>query len=279
MRTRIFIGLLIATLLFPSGAVSRTPAFYNAVGTLFAKDESGSLRMVCTASAVSDLPGLARAQIQGGGTLLLTAAHCVSWAIQRVESDEARIGHYTAKKLPYMSLSGWSKKLFPQKKTEYRQLVDFVWTADEIQYYGVRVLVVGKEDSGYDFAVLQVKPAMKVRINPGSWSVSPGDTVAAVSNPGGYGKQLFSGYITMLSLNRPIVDISQSINWRGNMVLSIPSAPGSSGSLLLRDGRYIGVLIGVIQERFGAPFTVAVPIWKIQKAIEGDVYYIPIPPE
>lgn len=280
MRLRGIVALAVVSVFLLSGiAAGGIPVFYNAVGTLFAKDESGSLRMVCTASVVSGVPGLSRSGIRYNGTLLLTAAHCVSWAIQRVESDEARVGNYAVKKLPYTSLAAWSKKLFPQKKVEYRQLVDFVWTADEVQYSGVKVIAVGKEEAGYDFAVLQIRSPMGTRISPGNWNVSPGDVVAAVSNPGGYGKQLFSGYITMLSLNRPIVDISQSINWRGNFVLSVPSAPGSSGSLILRDGKYIGVLIGVIQERFGVPFTVAVPIWKIQKALEGGHYFVPIPPD
>lgn len=272
------VAALVAAFVFLAGAAGAAPGPFMAVGTLFAKDESGSLKMVCTASAVAT---------NDKTTTIRTAAHCISWALQRVEAEGAQTALWSARKYPATSLSEWSKRLFPTKTKEYRQQVDFFVSFDEQQFYGARVLWVGFEDKGVDTAELEIRAGSLPVIPLGSWddvtsdyAANPGETqVTAISNPLGLGKQAFVGNVSMLSLNRPIVDEAASINWRGNFLASIPLAPGSSGSMVLYRGRVVGTLVGVIQERFGSPFAVAVPIHKIEKAKAAKDYIVPVPPD
>lgn len=237
MIRRYVVGLLV---LFLGFALAQAP---KAIGTLYVRDMSGSLNMVCTASLI-DGGDLGR---ESGTPLLITAAHCVNDALSQDQETE-----------------------------EWRSGMDYFFTFDERSYYEVVLDRVGISGAGYDVALARfvsetvdlggVRP-IKIR----SWDdVEVGDDIVAWSNPMGLGLQRFAGYITMLSLDRPVTSGAQ-INWRKNAVAMIPSAGGSSGSLILDQfGFAIGVLVGVVQPRSGSSFTVFVPIWKVQEFITVD---------
>lgn len=212
----------------------------DAIGTLYSRTTSGSLEMTCTASVVEgstfDLPDR---------QVVLTAAHCVT---ARLTTDDG---------------SG-----------ETRSNTDFLVSFNEQDFYTVRLLRVGRSERGYDLALLTFHgraPAV-VPLAVGSWAdVQVGDRISNYANPLGIGLQQFSGYISMLDLQRPVE--GRSILWRGNAVAIVPGAGGSSGSLVLNEvGEVIGVLVGVIQAQMGTPFVVIVPEGKFYDFLNNDVF-------
>lgn len=209
-----------------------------AIGSLYQRDMSGSLQMVCTISLV-DGDGLGLS-----GPVLLTAAHCVDDDLREVDEEG----------------------------TTVRSNRDYLVTFDERSYNEVQLVRVGDTDAGFDAAVLAFVEldASAEPLAIGGWGgVRLGDPIVNWANPAGLGLQRFTGEVTMLSLNRPVE--ATDINWRGNAVAILPSAGGSSGSLIL-DGadRVIGVLVGTITPKGGASFTVFVPILKVLEMLTSD---------
>jgi S1-C subfamily serine protease len=230
MRKLLALGLLLLVTI----ALAQPPQ----VGSLYTRDMSGSLQMTCTASIVSgtDL-GL------DFDAAILTAAHCIDRGIE-----------------------------FDDVTKEYRSTADYLVTFDEREYFSARLYRVGWQTKGYDLAILYF-PANSPDIEPiriGDWSeVAPGTAITNFANPMGLGLQRFVGYVTMLSLDRPVANAS--LNWRGNSVAMLPSAGGSSGSLILNeDGEVIGVLIGAISAQRGAEFTVFVGLPKFNAFLTND---------
>lgn len=213
-------------------------AFANpSIGSLYTRDMSGSLNMTCTASIVSG-PDLGLDFERA----ILTAAHCVDKGIA-----------------------------FDEVTEEWHATRDFLVTFDESDFYAVQLLRVGYQTKGYDIAVLRFT-AREPEYQPiriGHWSqVGYGTHIENWANPMGLGLQRFEGYISMLSLDRPVDNAS--LNWRGNAVAVIPSAGGSSGSLILVDGRVVGVHIGAINSGRGDSFKVFVPQRKFATFMSSD---------
>lgn len=226
-------NILIALLLLAGIAKAAPPQ----IGSLYTRDMSGSLNMTCTASVVSG----ADLNLEFDQAIL-TAAHCVDRSIEHDEVTGA-----------------------------YRSTADFLVTFDESDFYSVRLVRVGFQNRGYDVAVLRFtsrEPSVEP-LRVGHWSlVREGTRITNHANPGGLGLQRFEGYVSMLSLERPVGN--SSLNWRGNAVAILPSAGGSSGSLVLSGDRVIGVHIGVINLRNGDGFKVFVPQWKFAAFLTSD---------
>ena len=212
----------------------------DAVGTLYTRSTSGSLQMTCTASVVEG-----EAFTLPDRLVVLTAAHCVS---DRITSDDGT--------------------------GEHRTNNDYLVTFDELDFYTVRLHRVGRADRGYDLALL-VFHGRTPTVSPlsiGSWAdVQVGSRIHNYANPMGIGMQQFTGYLSMLDLQRPVE--GKHILWRGNAVAIVPGAGGSSGSLVLDDDEaVVGVLVGVIQASMGSPFVVIVPQWKFDVFLLNDTF-------
>lgn len=226
--------VLILTLL--SFAMAQAP---DAIGSLYQRDMSGSLQMVCTVSLV-DGSGLGLE-----GPVLLTAAHCVDSDLKEVDEEERIV----------------------------RSNRDYLVTFDERSYNEVHLIRVGDTDAGYDAAVLkfvEFEPEAEPLLVGGWGGVQVGDPIVNWANPAGLGLQRFTGEVTMLALNRPVE--AADINWRGNAVAILPSAGGSSGSLILdASDRVVGVLVGgITPQRSATSFTVFVPILKVLEMVSND---------
>jgi hypothetical protein len=208
-----------------------------AIGTLYTRDMSGSLNTTCTVSVVSG-PDLGLKP----KLVMLSAAHCVDQGIEKDDVTE-----------------------------EYRSTTDFLVTFNEREYYAAELYRVGWQTRGYDLAILTFAgetpliPPLRI----GDWStVQAGTRITNYATPLGLGIQRFEGYVTMTSLDRPVGNAS--LNWRGNSLAFLPSAGGSSGSLILADDLVIGVLIGSINDNRGSKFTVFVPLSKFPAFLSSD---------
>jgi hypothetical protein len=237
---KILAGLILAVV---SWGVAQPPQ----IGTLYTRDMSGSLNMTCTISVVA---GEDYAVLDHDyAHLLLTAAHCVNRGLRYNETID-----------------------------EWRTNQDFFASFDEKTYYEVNLLRVGRTDVGYDVALLYFVDYTP-DIDPlrlGDWDlVDVGTDIINYANPAGLGVQAFRGYISMLSLDRPVE--GSDIFWRGNSLSILPSAGGSSGSLVLNSNHeVIGVHIGSITPRNGSQFGVFVPIRKFPAFLTQDTAGITI---
>lgn len=208
---------------------------YRSVALLYSQDASGSMKMHCTATAYDK---------KDGGYVFATAAHCVG-------SDD------TTKE---RSANAANQSFF----------VTFD-EADGKMFYPAKVLGVGYQHRGDDFATFHVKTKE-------DWPTVPlgdeqketvadgeGAPILNVASPLGLGKQVFHGYISSLSLDRPIVE--DDINWKGSMLLQISAGPGSSGSAIVsvRQRAIVGFLVGTI----GGSNIVAIQVSKFKTFAEG----------
>lgn len=214
---------------------------HPAVGILYQRTAGGDLVSTCTVSIVAGEDVGVDAEFA-----LVTAAHCVSRELKYDPGSE-----------------------------QWRDNADWLVTFDEKAFTAAATHRVGVADLGYDVAVLVFSGPPPADVEPlrlGDWAtVELGDRLLNWANPLGIGVQRFEGYISLMSLERPVK--GANIWWRGNAMAIIPGAGGSSGSLLLdANGDVVGVLIGVIQANFGSPFVVFVPVSKFAEFLTNDQY-------
>lgn len=186
---------------------------WDATALLYGQDDGGDMVMHCSAT------GYAR---DGSATRLLTAAHCVGTADERLYLTRDSVGVKT--------------------------------------FYPARLVAVGDKSRGDDFAVLSVNATWDViPLGSGTGNL-PGDPVIVVASPLGYGKQVFTGTLGTPSIDRPMA--SGRLDWSGMLTVSLPVAPGSSGAAVVSaEGNIIGILIGSLNDTGGSEeFGVAVPI-------------------
>ena len=228
------------------GAITVLAAFvcaalaHPAVGILYQRTAYGDLSSTCTVSI------LAGEDVGMEGLVLVTAAHCVNRNLVHDPGSET-----------------WT------------DTADWLVTFDEKTFAAAYAHRVGETTRGYDIAILTFAGTPPEGIEPlrlGDWgTVELGERLWNWANPLGIGQQRFEGYVSMLSLERPVK--GAQIWWRGHGVAIIPGAGGSSGSLLLNaDGVVVGVLVGVIQASMGTPFIVFVPVERFAPFLENDHY-------
>ena len=201
----------------------------EAIGSLFLESTQ---KYLCTATAVlGNELGLEQEMV------VLTAAHCVEGGIK-----EAAGAH------------GWLNE------------ESYVVSFDGKQFYGVHPHRVGFAKAGYDIAVLTFTNTTPdiTPLHMGSWEqVDFGSGIHNYANPLGMGIQYFTGSVTMMHITPS--PINKKPQWHHNAVASVQVGPGSSGSLILNESyEYIGVLSGVMEARFGSPFTIFVPQWRFE---------------
>ena len=234
------LGRLILTLIFGLLLSALGPLAYaveppEAIGSLFAKADQ---KYLCTASAVAgEELGLEQ------DLVLLTAAHCVDGGLKRDPETK-----------------GWTNHLAYE--------VSF----DSQTFFEVYPHRVGFAKAGYDVAVMFFVSDYP-RVTPlhmGSWdSIEFGSDIQNFANPLGMGIQYFTGAVTMMAIAPS--PINKKPQWYHNAVASVQVGPGSSGSLILNEAQeYIGVLSGVMEARFGSPFTIFIPQWRFEEFLIDD---------
>lgn len=208
------------------------------VAILYSQDEEGSMHMRCTTTAFKKT---------SKSYLFVSAAHCLG-------DDDGR--HETS--APFADLSLYV-------------------TFDEVQaaktFYPADVVLVGYQQRGDDFCVLEVKTQE-------TWTIIPlgdekqeqdGAIVINVASPRGLGLQVFRGTISSLYVDRPLME--GGINWKGSMLLQITAGPGSSGSAIVseRQEAIVGFVVGVV----GQNNVVAIPVSRfkaVRRAFEDGKY-------
>lgn len=206
-------------------AVPANKAFIDrakgATALLYAQDASGTMTMRCTLTAIARGDSLAtkgavyRYEFAG-------AAHCIG-------VDD----------------------VVKERVASYRNIPFYVTFDDSRQkkFYAARVLEVGYQHRGDDFAVFEVR-------SDEIWPVVPvgderkeeeGNAVINLASPLGLGRQVFHGHISKMELDRPLIE--GDINWRGAMLLQMSGTNGgSSGSAIMSEEQeaIVGFLVGTI---------------------------------
>lgn len=241
---RAFLSVILAIfLLFPTAISAENPALVQsvrkAVGLLYSQDESGSLKMRCTATAFEKT---------GKGYKFVSAAHCIG------DDDTNKERSASGIDIPFY--------------------ITFDETDGAKRYHQAKVIWVGYQHRGEDFAVFEVATKETWATVPlgDEKEETEGAQILNVASPLGLGKQVFYGTITSLNLDRPIVD-GRGINWKGALLLNISAGPGSSGSALVsvEHQNIIGFLVGTI----GGENIVGIPVNRfkaVDKAVKDDKY-------
>lgn len=203
--------------------------FWGATALLYKQDDSGTMAMVCTATAFE----------RGGGNTyrFITASHCVA----KDDDDKERVELYP--KEWYITFDD------PQKKN----------------FLHAKVVAAGYQHRGDDFAVLEVESKEYIPVMPfAPKRVTLGEQVINIASPGGYGKQLFQGIVSMPELNRPVK--VRDINWKKAVMLQMNLGGGSSGSAVVsvKQGGMAAFVVGQMYGS-GAQNVVAIPAHKFHK--------------
>ena len=210
---------------------------YPATALLYSQDESGSMKMTCTATAIEKTPK---------GYVFVTASHC---ACKDLEDKE------------------YAK---PEKAF-------FYITPDEPgekQFLKASLVACGYQHKGDDFALFDVntEKAFPVVAIGDDVTDHAGQPVVNIASPGGLGRQTFRGAVSAPKLDRSVE--SGDISWTGAMLLQLPGTNGgSSGSAIVcvNQRAICGFLVGVINETS----IVAIPVSKykaFRKAVDAKTY-------
>jgi hypothetical protein len=226
---RSLIALLLCLIASPLRAADKKPdpdlnaLALKAVALLYQQKDSGSLTMLCTATAF---------ERTSKGYLFVSAAHCVGDDKRQLAADPSDANFY-------ITLDD------PTNKT----------------FYAAIPRGVGYQHRGDDFSYFEVITKDQLAIIPlgDEAKEEVGGDVTNVSSPYGLGKQLFHGSISSLRLERPV--IVDNINWRNAIMLQISGpGPGSSGSAIVSQSqkKIVAFLVGTV----GGTNVVAIPVSK-----------------
>lgn len=253
MRHIILIAAMILALFpRPSLAVDTDKEFVDrskqAVGLLYSQDESGGMRMRCTATTYQrDVKATVYVY------RFLTAAHCIG-------SDRR-----------------------DKERSASTANIPFFITFDEPngakKFWPARVLWVGYQSRGEDIAAFEVRSEENWPTIPLGHenTIKDGAPYWNFASPLGLGRQVMEGIVSNVNLDRPLVE--GDINWSHTLVLQQAGVNGgSSGSAIVaKETRaIIGALVGTI----GGSTIIAIPISRfiaIQEAVDAGKYkyYVP----
>jgi S1-C subfamily serine protease len=208
-----------------------TERIKQATALLYSQDESGGLRMHCTATAFEKTEDVYQ---------FVTAAHCIGE--DDPEKEKVAAFHNTS----------------------------FYITFDESgikTFHRAKVHSVGYQHRGDDFAVFEVESDEKWPTTPiGDEQLEEeGNEVLNVASPLGLGLQVFHGSISKLKLDRPVVQ--GDINWKDSMLLQMPGTDGgSSGSSIIspKQEAIIAFLVGTI----GNTTITAIPVSRFKTFLQ-----------
>jgi len=237
---RVFLAAILALLMCGGARADRevtkkefVQQVYNSVVLLYGQDETGGMKMRCTATAyrVTEKDKVKK-------TRFVSAAHCVSG-----DTDEEQAqGKY------FITLDSEGPKTF-------------------IPAVLVRA---GDKKKGDDFSIFEVEGDKFPVVPVGdSKSLKIGDEVVDVSAPLGLGKIYFQGYIGNVHLDRPPLDAGEVV-WSNVMIVEIGGGPGSSGSAVVSVEQKAIVAFVVGSFNGGNLGMIAVPVDKF-KAFEAAV--------
>lgn len=225
---------MLAETLLALAVASASPDVEKSVAILFGQSADGGMSMLCTAT---------RTEVNGE-RLWLTAAHCVSEADQQGKDKVVETPLFLS--------------------TDER---------DTKAYVRAEIVRVGRRDKGYDFALLRspsdVPPILLGEVR----DESDHAPIVNIAAPLGIGRVAFFGNIAMKYIDRPLIEEESKINWRGGMLVSVPSEGGSSGSAIVsRDTRRIvGILVGHFHS-----LVIAIPASRVTD-VPDDMIMFPAP--
>ena len=242
MVSKLIVALFLCmALLLSSRGLSSTPlqtdkdfienTYFPAVTLLYAQDESGTMKMRCTATAFEKVDS---------GYLFASAAHCAT--------DIDTESREKLNKIEFF--------ITPDEKLGTKTFVR------------ATIVACGYRDEGDDFCVFYVKTTQSfplVTIGVDSYSLA-GEEVVNVASPEGLGKQVFFGRITMPRLDRSIV--IDDLNWSHTVLLQLPGTNGgSSGSAIvcLNQHAVCAFLVGTI----GGTTIVGIPVSKFKLFLDN----------
>lgn len=234
MRRFLCVAALLAASLFGTQARAAetkqefVKRVYSSVVLLYAQDETGGMKMRCTATAYRRIDAKDGAK----KTRFVSAAHCVEG-----NTDEEQ-----ARQKFFVTLDAEGAKTFLPA-----------------------VLVkAGDKKKGDDFSIFEVE-GDKIPVIPvgDDKPLAVGDQVVDVSSPFGLGKIYFEGYIGCLHIDRPPLDAGE-VQWNDVMIAEIGGGPGSSGSSVVSVDQkaIIGFLVGSFNGNVGM---IVVPVDKFKK--------------
>jgi hypothetical protein len=213
-----------------NGMASFEEQFRDATALLYVQMEDGTMRMMCTATAFEK---------NGDLTRFVSAAHCLA------EDDALHDRVQVSQADWYITFDDPDKKNF----------------------YPAKILAAGYQHNGDDFAVVEAELPIKVPVIPvGKKDPGLGEEISNFASPGGYGKQLFRGHISMEQLRRPLIE--GEINWKGAALIQTLAGPGSSGSAVVSKDRkeIVAFIVGRI---WSSPSVVAIPVSKFNAFWDG----------
>lgn len=185
----------------------------DSVALLYTQDESGDMKMTCTATA------FAKTQM---GYRFVSAAHCVPGENDRVQ------------KLQKFYISADSKG---QKNYFVAKLIQ---AGDKKMGDDFSIFEVETADH-FDVMALGDESLLQV-----------GDKVINVAGALGLGKEYFEGYVSEIQLDRPPLSGGE-VTWTNVTLMQIGGAPGSSGSAIVsvEQNAIVGFLVGASDSDIG----------------------------
>lgn len=209
----------------------------RATALLYKQNLEGNMTMVCTATAFERDP---KAESGQKVYYFAVASHCVASdneARERVDLDN---GNW------FLTFDESANKNFLSGK----------------------VVAAGYQHRGDDFAVLKVMTDLEIQVIPLADSHARlGEDILNIASPGGFGKQLFTGHVSMAKLERPVK--VADINWENSLLLQMPVGGGSSGSAIvsLEQRAIVGFLVGTVN---AASSVVAIPTNRFKQFWESS---------
>ena len=217
----------------PAAAKSLVEKARDATAMLYSQTTDGGMRMHCTATVFE-----AFERDDRKGYLLATAAHCV--AVDDLVNSRVKISGASF-------FISFDEGISSENKDGQKV------------FHPVHVEAAGFQSRGDDFAVLHAYTNEEwdiLELGDVS-SLEPMDEVLNVSAPAGLGLQVLKGYISLVSIDRPVK--VRGLNWQYAMLANLGSGPGASGSAVvsIEQEKIIGFVVGNI---IGNPTTVVLPV-------------------